>query len=154
METIKREWQKLLDLERVNVETVKRKIKHLQEVIKIYLMATNGFIDHIGGITLSLIDVLSDMCDDNLAEASTRLNAISVLLTKTIYLSVIERMEGLDNPLSPVWQITQKSIESRTELLPHVEFLKSTLTDLSMATKTGHAAMLQKLGELVDVLRS
>lgn len=132
----------------------KSKLENLQEVMKIYLMATNGSTERLGIAACALVDILDKLCHLHYEEASRQLDDVSLSLIKIIYISVIERMERLDNPPAFAWQTTQKRIELETELLPHAEFLKSTLTDLGIVTKTSHAAILQKLGELIYALRS
>ncbi len=142
--------------------------KHLQEVIKIYLMATGGSTEHLGIISCSLIDVLSDLCDNPegritlCSVASGKINRVSVEIIKIICLSVIERLSAIfaDGGLNHPPRISLD--ESEVELLPYLVFLKSSFNDLSSVTKfseisgwsTGYMLLSQKVQELIDDIES
>ena len=131
-----------------------KKVKNLQEVIKIYLMATNGSTERLGGITCCLVDILTDLCGGLYARASKQLDTVSIELVKVIYTSVIERLEGLGDSGAATHKKAQRRVESEIELLPYLLFLKSVLVDLSIATKTDHTPISQKLQELINGLGS
>lgn len=141
-----------------NVESIPdscaEKVKNLQEVIKVYLIATNGFTERLGGIACCLIDILADLCGDDYARASRQLDTVSIGLVKIIYTSAVERLEGLGDSGAATHKKAQTRVGSEVELLPHLLFLKSILVDLSIATRVDHTPISQKLQELINGFRS
>lgn len=136
------------------LDLCKDKVQCLQEVIKIYLMATGGSTDRLGGIACNLVDVVMEICSDDCPKASKQIDNLSIGLIKIIYTSVVERLEGLGDPGAATHKKAQMRVESEVELLPYLLFLKSVLVDLSIATKADHTPISQKLQELINGLRS
>jgi hypothetical protein len=138
------------------------KIRHLQEVIKIYLMATGGAVEHLGIISCSLIDVLSSIYErsrksnhPDFSEESNLVNKISVEIIKIICLSVIERLNAV-LVADGLCSSTHTSLdESEAELLPHLVLLRSSLDDLSsVMSAVDYTLLSQKVQELIDGIES
>jgi len=129
------------------------KIKQLQEVIKIYLMAVSGTTTQLGGVTYALMDILADCCNGEYTKVSKQLEEISISIVKIIYTSMIESLRTDDT-------VAIAMAESETELLPHLLFMEELMSsvigdknnkdDRDMASYT---AIVQKLRELIDVTK-
>lgn len=137
-----------------DLKTVAAKIERLQEILKIYLMAVGGVTTQLGGVTCLLLDVLVDMCGEKYAEASKLIDSISLTVVQSIYLSVIERLEELNDPSVATHNQALARVGSEVELLPHLLFLKSILVDFGIGTQTDCTALTQKLQEIIRALKS
>ena len=126
----------------------------LQEIIKIYLMATGDDATQLGGISCSLLDILTDVCEENYSRARKQIDNISITILKSIYMSVVERMEEANDPGAATHKQAMSRVDSEIDLLPHLLFLKSIVVDFSISTKDDYTAITQKLQELISGLKS
>jgi len=130
------------------------KVQCLAEMLKVYLMATGGCVDKLGGLSCGLLDAMDCMCRGDEAHAGNTLTVLTITVAKSVYLSAIERMESLDDPGVGTHKAALARINDEKELLPHLLFLKSIMVDLGVVTKTDHSLMTRKIQELIAHARS
>jgi len=138
----------------LGLDACKGKIKHLQEMIKVYLMAVGGGTTQLGGVACSLLDVLADICEENFDEAYKQINKLLIGIAKIIYTATIERLEDLGDTGAATHKSALTRIEHEIDPLPHLLFLKSILVDASICAKCDYTAMTHKLQELINDLKS
>ena len=136
------------------LDMVAARVARLQEIMKVYLMAVGGITTQLGGVACSLLDVLVDMCERDYLTACRQIDNISIVTVKSIYTSVIKRLEEMNDPGAATHKQALSRVDSEVELLPHLLFLKSIIVDFSIGTKADYTAMTQKLQELINGLKS
>lgn len=125
-------------------------LNRLKEVIKVYLMLAGG-AENLGSMALRLIDVLDDALTD--LEVVKQLDELSRDLVVVLYSSAFERLESFDKYAADTHLAAKRRVEAEAELLPHLLFLKSILSDLGIAASLDTSGMLQKVQEVINSVK-